>query len=157
MEQAYYRLNRLRELGLVTVREEPRRGGRPIKQYRAVSQRFKIPFALTTAETRAALIRQMFTPYLEEWLRSSGRTLSAHPDQTITVYLAGEHLDINQGGWERGPAVNVGTWTTLNLSPETARELQGRMLDLVAWLGRQPPGDTPYTLALLLGEGSARP
>ena len=53
--------------------------------------------------------------------------------------------------------MNVGTWTTLNLSPETARELQGRMLDLVAWLGRQPPGDTPYTLALLLGEGSARP
>lgn len=51
--------------------------------------------------------------------------------------------------------MDVGAWATIHLSPAVARQLQGKMLDVLQWLARQEKGETPYMLALLLGQGDA--
>ena len=51
-----YRVNKWLDLGLLEITREEKRQGRAIKYYRAVSDRFFIPFSLTKSETLEDLL-----------------------------------------------------------------------------------------------------
>ncbi|MFC6591325.1 MarR family transcriptional regulator [Deinococcus lacus] len=153
--QAHYRLQKLCAAGLVRVAHEEKRGGRPIKYYRAEAAHYQIPFYLVSAGNRAELLREMFLPHLRVWSEEQGRQIDA-AQSPIHVYLSRDgRIDIAQE-WQSG---GMGSWGTAHLTPETAAELQTRLCDLMRWLvpqmGEKGPGTRPYTLALLMAQADA--
>lgn len=61
LKQAHHRLTRLLAADLIVVSGERRRGGRPVKLYRAAAGVYHVPFDLTDSATMAELIGGMMS------------------------------------------------------------------------------------------------
>lgn len=59
-----YQIRKLQRVGLLRVERVERRGGSPLKYYRAVADTLFVPFEATTAETLEALLKGWEEPWL---------------------------------------------------------------------------------------------
>jgi DNA-binding transcriptional ArsR family regulator len=141
----HYRLQKLRRLGLVEVaRTRPRRGP-AVKLYRAIADRFVVPFdatphatleALAEAMTRGVeerLIRGMFRAYqdaTEPWALILGRDAEGRTTMWISTVDDVDVGRITENALRPdAPAVWGGT-LMLDLPPSDAKELQRELIAL---------------------------
>lgn len=160
VKQAHHRLTRMVGAGLVEVVGERKRGGRPVKLYRAVSAAYRVPFALTTSATVEDWLEAMHRPFLESYRRAVAdayRSDTAHALQIELDERRFLHMRLeprlNLTDHHRG----YGTVRTATLKPGAVQELKQRLQDLSAWVTAQEagedPGAAPCILALLFTPG----
>ena len=86
-----YRVQRLQAAGLLKVVREVPRAGRAVKVYRSVADRFYVPFALTRAETLAALFLKLDTPLQTLFYQNMAHVMAqTETDIGLSVWRAGE-------------------------------------------------------------------
>lgn len=163
VKQAHHRLTRLVGAALVEVCGERRRGGRPVKLYRAVAGGYRVPFGLTDAATMAELIGTIQRPFMTAYARAAageyGRTFGRGAEHDVFFRLDAQ----GQPSLYVAPAVRTeenlsgyGMFTQVNLKPEVLKELARRLRELRAWVAEQEssdPGAEPCLLGLLLMPG----
>lgn len=161
----HYQVRRLLSLGLLRqVGETPRRG-RPTKRYRAASSRFYVPFAATRLESLEALMtlgeEGEQRRFVRDFIRGARR---AEPDVegggTLVHVLPEGHISVDftptfPPGEAFPPVFEAGlwsSWTTLELTPDEAAELERDLVafwrDRVRRHGQPGPGRRAYTLRL---------
>lgn len=160
VKRAHHRITRLLGAGLIEVTGERRRGGRPVKLYRAGATAYRVPFTLTDAVTMRELLEAMHRPLLDAYLRAQAAGYGDDARASVFVELddqgnmshgLGRRLDVTDH--RRG----FGTARTASLTPETIRELKRRLQELGDWVNAQNAGDDPQAqdciLALLFTPG----
>ena len=73
VEKMQYRVRRLLALRLIKLDHERKRGGRPVKYYRAVATSFFVPFAVTTAASLEELLIRADEELRAPFVRSLAR------------------------------------------------------------------------------------
>ena len=147
IKQAYHRLTRLLEAGLIEVTGERQRGGRPIKLYRARSTVYQVPFGLTDASTMVEMVTAMTQPYLMASMQAIGHLLMSEPDRDVLVALdAQQRLNITLVSRQSTDTLGLrglfGTFSQFRLGREARGEAERRMRELHDWLVTQEIRDT---------------
>ncbi|WP_019588257.1 helix-turn-helix domain-containing protein [Deinococcus apachensis] len=163
VKQAHHRLTRLVRADLVEVCGERRRGGRPVKLYRAVARGFQVPFGLTDSATMAELIGTLQRPFMTAYARAAageyGRTFGRGAEHDVFFRLDAQgqpSLYVAPSGRTEENLSGYGLFTQVNLKPEVLKELSRRLRELRAWVAEQEshdPGAEPCLLGLLLTPG----
>ncbi|WP_221088095.1 ArsR/SmtB family transcription factor [Deinococcus aquaedulcis] len=159
LKTTHHHLTRLLGAGLVTVAGERPRDGRPIKLYRAVARTFRVPFALTPHATVEELLARVGTVFVQEVTHELARLFAG--DSGTELIMATDALgqlgmsvapQTLSGAPPHGAVGNMGRRT---LTPQSQRELETRLRDLLAWVDGQAtadqaaPGAQPCLLGLL--------
>ncbi|GHF54321.1 transcriptional regulator [Deinococcus metalli] len=153
----------LLDAGLLTVTREEKRAGRPVRHYRAVAERFALPYALTPAETPEALLAAEHAgpeARLRQGLVGAGLELVRQQQGVVGVHavMDGPRLVLRNAvgpdaPWNfldpAAPAM-VDYWLEdLRLDFEEAKALQAELCELFARYRRRT-GQQAYTLRLAL-------
>ena len=136
-----YRVNRLVEVGLLSVvREEPR-AGRALKVYRSVADAFYVPFVLTKADTLETLLLQMDDYAQALFFKSAAKALTQTTAEVGFLVWRAESGEVRtrfaaDGGVydpvQPGHPLVLPFWSDeVYLDPEDARELLGKMVELI--------------------------
>lgn len=161
----HYQVRRLLTLGLLRVVGETPRRGRPTKRYRAASSRFYVPFAATRLESLEALMalgeEGEQRRFVRDFVRSARRAEPhAEGGGTLVHVLPEGHISVD---FTPTPPPNEvfppefgsglwSSWTTLQLTPDEAAELERDLValwrDRVARHGQPGPCRQAYTLRL---------
>ncbi|WP_161636049.1 helix-turn-helix domain-containing protein [Deinococcus phoenicis] len=135
VKQAHHRLTRLCAAGLVAVTGERKRGGRPVKLYRAAAPAYRVPFELTEADDLRDLLAALHRPFLEAYLSQMAANCRQQAHEVLLVMNSQGQLQVNYGGPRPGnePSRGFGTIGEVRLSPITRAELERRLRDLKDW------------------------
>jgi hypothetical protein len=134
--KAYYRVRRMRALGLLAVAGQEPRKGRPVTRYRAAAPRFFVPFQATSADDLKGFLRDFEAQWAEPMLDARVHSLL---ESGIDLAEFGFGFELNEAGYfmfvlasgpdeadlelGHGPAFSS-TWdTSLYLSREDAATL----------------------------------
>ncbi|PTA67851.1 ArsR/SmtB family transcription factor [Deinococcus arcticus] len=157
LNTTHHHLTRLLGAGLVAIAGERPRGGRPIKLYRAVARTFRVPFALTPHATVEELLSRVSTTFVQEVTCELARLFAA--DSGTELMMATDAL--GQLGMSVAPKAlkaapphgAVGNMGRRTLSPQSQRELETRLRDLLAWVDERAAADgqAPDAQPCLLG------
>lgn len=160
VERLLYRLRQLRAAGLLLETGQRRRAGRPERLYRAVSDAFIVPFALTPFSDLDAQMARQMAPFQRLEVRASARRLRAQSLMNRLIYRDTEgelHTEtaLPEGmTWPQVRSEPGGDFAGIyHLDDTSAREI-GAVLDaLVARLqaARLNPGEgRPYLIRMAL-------
>ncbi|GAA5531781.1 hypothetical protein [Deinococcus aluminii] len=135
VKQAHHRLTRLCAAGLVTVTGERKRGGRPIKLYRAAAPAYRVPFELTEADDVRDLFAALHRPFVDTYLTQIAALSREQAREVVLVVNEQGQLSVNYGGLRgRNDSFRgFGTIGEVRLLPETRAELERRLRDLKDW------------------------
>ncbi|WP_102128047.1 hypothetical protein [Deinococcus planocerae] len=155
VKRAHHLLTRLLGAGLIEVTGERKRGGRPVKLYRA-ARSYEVPFALTDAATLEELVAALHRPFLEAYFRARARPLDGEPQDSVFIGLnedEGLVLSLRRGAREDPGRLDFGSLSAIRLPHDAMRELRRRMQELQGWVSQQARGaqDGPQTAACLVG------
>ncbi|GGL08268.1 hypothetical protein GCM10010844_28830 [Deinococcus radiotolerans] len=163
LAQASYQVSKLHAADVATIERIDARAGRPVKRYR-VQPRWFIPYDVTAEDTLDGFWLTQISPRMERISSFAAAQLRAH-SPSWGLWLSGHsgqsHLEIGDAG---GPARSIFegdeplmlTIAGLRLTEPNARRLKRLLLDLLAeGSALETPGATPYTLSLMLVQGSA--
>lgn len=150
VEQLYYRVRRMLELGILeVVREEPR-AGRAIKYYRSAGEGLFVPFFVTGAATVEEMTLASNAQIDERFVRGQVASMRSTFDDRGTwgyrLFRDAEgatHFDYAPEGapddfdllgllLEPGSPPVVSTWVEMPLRPEDAKALQRELIELAA-------------------------
>jgi hypothetical protein len=161
----HYRVQRLLDQGLLEVVREEARRGRPQKVYRAVAERFVVPFELSDDESLEVLLLRLAETPQQVIFKSVIRSLRDHAfDWDVVVRVAEEsdsiEIALTPRGYDRPmdeamrqpdmPAV-VLSWTSVSLPFADAKELQREMFSLLErYKERAVEGEQRYLMQLSL-------
>lgn len=161
----HYRMQRLIDLGLIEVAREEARRGRPQKVYRAVAERFVVPFELSDHESLEALLLRLAETPQQVIFKNVIRSLGDHAlDWDVVVRVAEESETVEISLTPRGydgpmdeamlrpdmPAVAL-SWTGVSLPFADAKELQREMFSLLErYKERAVEGEQRYLMQLSL-------
>ncbi len=141
------RVRTLVDLGLLHIVGEQRRGGRPIKLYASVAQRFFVPFHATSQETLEALVygateevNRLIARGLAQQLAADGSRLG----YLVTPYRDELRHDLSMDGrtaynalLPQHPAF-IRAWDLVRLDYSRAKQFQAELMDLLErYSGRQ--------------------
>lgn len=161
VKQTHHRLTRMVGAGLVGVVGERKRGGRPVKVYRAVGAAYRVPFALTTSATVEEWLEAMHRPFLEGYRRAVADAYRSDTAHVLQIELDDRrflHMRLDPRLDLTDHTRGYGTVRTATLKPEAVRELKQRLRDLSAWVTAQEAGGdpeaAPCVLALLFTPGA---
>ncbi|WP_345461100.1 hypothetical protein [Deinococcus carri] len=161
VKQAHHRLTRLCAAGLVGVTGERKRGGRPVKLYRAAAPAYRVPFDLTEADDVRGLFAALHQPFLNAYLTHIAALSREQVREVVLAMNAQGQLSVNYGGLKdrRASFRGFGTIGEVRLLPETLLELERRLRDLKAWTlereqeERQAAGAEDCLLGLMFTPG----
>jgi DNA-binding transcriptional ArsR family regulator len=119
----HYHVTRLQRLGLIAVSAVRRRGGRPIKSYRAAASEFHVPGSVG-GRTAGTGLREELEAALE-------RSELRHPTETC-YYLDGEGSPRMRRSRSAGRDATHQRWWRIHLSQSAAANLSQELSDLVA-------------------------
>lgn len=136
----YHRLGKLLAAGLVFVESEQLRGGRPIKLYRAVSQRYLVPINLTRSAEIGELVSQLLSPSHRLLVDRASRTITNDARKTRLLIAPDDLGKLNtiiSPGDDRPSGPDV-LWyyeyQQYDLTPESITELEDKLTELTEWL-----------------------
>ncbi|CAM3512411.1 helix-turn-helix domain-containing protein [Deinococcus frigens] len=142
LKQAHHRLTRLLGAGLIEITGERKRGGRPVKVYRALAEVYRVPFELTEAATVTELTTGMIQPYVTASLEAIGQLFKNEIDRDVLVALDARKqisisLDGSRNKYKSGLRGMYGTCVQIRLSQEAREEAERRMRELREWIAEQ--------------------
>lgn len=135
LKQAHHRLTRLCSAGLIEVTGERKRGGRPVKLYRAAAPAYRVPFELTEADDVRELFAGLHRPFVDAYLTHIAALVRDQVREIVLVLNSQGQLSVNYGGlMPRGDAFRAfGSVGEMRLSPATRTELERRLRELKDW------------------------
>lgn len=167
---ALYQLRRLQDAGLLRVTDTRRRAGKALKLYRAVAERFLVPYDVTPALTPEALLHAEHAPWEARLVRglvaAGGEALDGQgrPAFGVRVVLEGDRLvPRNVVGPDASysllgpdaPAI-VDYWLgDVELGFEDAKALQRELCELVARYRDRRGGGPAYVLRVAMAPSGA--
>ena len=164
VDAAYYRVQQLERLGLIAVVSVVRRSGRPVKHYRAISDRFFVPFGIVPEATLEAFLETSGAHFRKEMLKAQSRAthefLSLRPARHWGLHIGLDpsgHFDVS---WSDSSGVfpdlhdpNLPSIfdasPTLHLEPDEAHALQRELFGLMQKYAHRG-GSRKYLLHLAL-------
>jgi hypothetical protein len=121
LARIHYHARRLTELGLLRVVRSHKRGGRPIRIYRASARTYFVPLALLPALPQPELARALRAALEAQRIAgSAGMLVAAGPEGRITVRHVG------------GAGEGLDAWLSLPLAASQARALADDLRALLA-------------------------
>ena len=164
VDAAYYRVQQLERLGLIAVTSVSQRSGRPVKHYRAISDRFFVPFGIVPEATLEAVLETSGAHFRQEMLKAQFKAthefLSMHPAGHWGLHIgldAKGHIDVSLSDSSGNdpdlndpdlPAIMDGS-PTLYLEPNEARALRGELFELMQRFSHKG-GSRKYLLHIAL-------
>lgn len=172
VENVYYRVKRMLDLGILEVTREVPRAGRPVKRYRSVGNGLFVPFSVTGAadleESRRATNTELDARLVHGQTRAMREAHDTRATWGYRVYRDADdstHFDYAPYDapddfdpqllalQEDSPAV-VSTWVQMPLPRQVAKELQREMIELVGRYRQRAtdegPGARDYLLRVAL-------
>ena len=146
VDAAYYRVQQLERLGLIAVTSVSQRSGRPVKHYRAISDRFFVPFGIVPEATLEAILESSGAYFRQEMLKAQSKAthefFSFHPAGHWGLHIGLDpegHIDVNLSDANGNspdlhdpdlPLIADGS-PTLHLEPIEARALRRELFELI--------------------------
>ena len=128
LQQVHHKLTRMLQAGLIEVRGERTRGGRPVKIYGAVAREYRVPFALTDAATVGELIQESHRPLLDLHYQAMSRLHAADLLIRQSERSQMEMTLADPGDQTETPLHSA--FLGYRLTPQTVQELQERLVAL---------------------------
>ena len=164
VDAAYYRVRQLERLGLIAVNSVSQRRGRPVKHYRAISDRFFVPFGIVPEATLEAVLETSGAHFRQEMLKAQSKATheffslrpaghwglhigldsSGHIDVSLSD-SSGDYPDLHDPNL---PSI-LDASPTLQLEPDEAHMLQRELFELMQKYAHRG-GSRKYLLHLAL-------
>lgn len=134
----HYHVMDLLDRGLVRVEWEKKRGGRPIKYYRAVSAEFKVPVELLEVGPGARLAAELRASLDEQLFQSE--------DAWVHFYVEEGRPKISKFGGRDANARAAEFWQVVFLTEDEVRSFRAELQALMNRYKELPGPGTPYLL-----------
>ena len=157
-------MQQLERLGLIAVNSVSQRSGRPVKHYRAISDRFFVPFGIVPEATLEAFLESSGAYFRQEMLKAQSKAsheyLSLRPLGHWGLHIGLDpsgHIDVNLSDANGNgpdlhnpnlPVIADGS-PTLHLESDEARALQRELFELIQKYGHRG-GSRKYLLHVAL-------
>jgi DNA-binding transcriptional ArsR family regulator len=138
VERVHYHVTSLTNKGLLRVEREEKRGGRPIKYYRAVARSFFVPLSLLHRSPGAGLAAELRHSLDDELFGAS--------DDGVLFFTEDGQPRVSRFGQTRTSGTAGEFWHIVNLTPERVRALAAELRELMGRYEAVAKEGRPYLL-----------
>lgn len=158
LNRAHYLIGKLERANIAQIDRKEARAGRAIKYYYMAKDWF-IPFEKTKEDSLESFVYMQIIPRMRQLIDHAVRVIRRHNSEQLGYWLNGQNLSVGDrhGSFENlfmGEEPFFINFSPVRLSDAKARELKGRIMDIVKEYCQLESSEYPtYTLGLMLVEG----